>query len=82
MKYTLPQLQELFKDYLASLRYEQEPKGLYDPINYELDLGGKRLRPLLLLPKIRSPFSRTILVLIGASSSVTPRIDMVPSGLM
>ena len=49
MKYTLPQLQELFKDYLASLRYEQEPKGLYDPINYELDLGGKRLRPLLLM---------------------------------
>ena len=49
MKYTISQLQDLFNRYLASLRYDMEPKGLYDPINYELELGGKRLRPLLLM---------------------------------
>ena len=49
MKYTISQLQDLFNKYLASLRYDMEPKGLYDPINYELELGGKRLRPLLLM---------------------------------
>lgn len=27
----------------------QEPKGLYDPIRYALQMGGKRLRPMLLL---------------------------------
>ena len=49
MKYTLSQLQELFNQYLSNLRYEMEPEGLYAPINYELELGGKRLRPLLLM---------------------------------
>lgn len=49
MKYTLSQLQELFNQYLSNLRYDMEPKGLYAPINYELELGGKRLRPILLM---------------------------------
>ncbi len=43
------ELQSLFKIYLDESQFHQEPKGLYEPINYILSLGGKRLRPVLLL---------------------------------
>jgi len=43
------QLQSLFKEYLSSHQFHQEPTGLYEPINYILSLGGKRIRPVLLL---------------------------------
>lgn len=35
--------------YIESLPYSHNPKGLYDPIEYVLSLGGKRLRPVLML---------------------------------
>ncbi|WP_445323203.1 polyprenyl synthetase family protein [Phocaeicola sp. HCN-40430] len=35
--------------YIESLPYSRNPKGLYDPIEYVLSLGGKRLRPVLML---------------------------------
>lgn len=35
--------------YIEQLAYSREPKGLYDPIEYVLALGGKRLRPVLML---------------------------------
>lgn len=38
-----------FKNYLQSLEQKQTPKGLYDPIDYLLALGGKRIRPTLTL---------------------------------
>jgi len=34
---------------LASIPYPAQPVGLYEPIDYVLTLGGKRLRPTLLL---------------------------------
>lgn len=34
---------------LAAVPYPQKPKGLYEPIEYVLSMGGKRLRPTLLL---------------------------------
>ncbi|MFM2206457.1 MAG: hypothetical protein RL213_432 [Bacteroidota bacterium] len=34
---------------LASLEIGDRPKALYDPIRYMLELGGKRMRPALLL---------------------------------
>ena len=43
------QLVEQFNAYLQQLSYTREPKGLYDPIEYVLGLGGKRLRPVLML---------------------------------
>ncbi len=39
----------VFENYLAQEHFSQEPRGLYDPVNYILQLGGKRLRPLLSL---------------------------------
>lgn len=41
--------QHAFKAYLNGFAVSQEPKNLYDPINYILQLGGKRLRPVLTL---------------------------------
>lgn len=38
-----------FLDYLEAKIEVKEPASLYDPIHYILDLGGKRLRPLLTL---------------------------------
>lgn len=43
------QLQTLFNDYLSKNQFTQQPEGLYEPINYILSLGGKRIRPILLL---------------------------------
>lgn len=36
-------------DYLKTMPYMREPKGLYTPIEYVLSLGGKRIRPVLML---------------------------------
>lgn len=42
-------LRTQFLDALKSRITEKEPVSLYDPVHYILDLGGKRLRPLLTL---------------------------------
>lgn len=34
---------------IANLKLPAQPAGLYDPIRYTLDCGGKRLRPVLVL---------------------------------
>ena len=39
----------LVNDYLAHIAYERKPESLYEPIKYVLSLGGKRIRPSLLL---------------------------------
>ncbi|RYZ31559.1 MAG: polyprenyl synthetase family protein [Sphingobacteriales bacterium] len=43
------QLLQLLHTELQQLHYGSEPHQLYDPIRYMMDLGGKRLRPLLTL---------------------------------
>lgn len=35
--------------FLESLPYNRQPKTLYDPIRYVLSMGGKRIRPVLML---------------------------------
>lgn len=42
-------LQQLFTSYLEKNISTKDPKNLYDPIQYILQLGGKRLRPTLTL---------------------------------
>jgi geranylgeranyl diphosphate synthase type II len=46
---TLSQIQALFQRYLIENKFQNEPQELYEPINYILSIGGKRLRPALLL---------------------------------
>jgi geranylgeranyl diphosphate synthase type II len=47
--HTLDELQARYATYLHKNSYYQEPVTLYEPVNYILSLGGKRLRPLLSL---------------------------------
>ena len=46
---TSEQLLQQIHEYIGNLSYMREPMGLYDPIEYVLGLGGKRLRPVLML---------------------------------
>ena len=39
----------LTNQYLEQLPYDRQPKSLYEPIKYVLSLGGKRIRPVLML---------------------------------
>lgn len=39
----------LFLDYLSEKAIIKEPQNLYEPIKYILNLGGKRLRPIMVL---------------------------------
>ncbi len=43
------QYQSDFLTYLSSQKLIKEPKNLYEPIDYILQLGGKRIRPVLTL---------------------------------
>jgi geranylgeranyl diphosphate synthase type II len=46
---SLDNLAITFQNYLEKYYFEGTPKELYEPVNYILSLGGKRLRPLLAL---------------------------------
>lgn len=43
------QFPELYQDFLDENPFEKSPKGLYLPADYIMGLGGKRLRPQLVL---------------------------------
>ncbi|MBO7137279.1 MAG: polyprenyl synthetase family protein [Bacteroidaceae bacterium] len=47
--YSSKQLLQMVDDTIVNLPLEREPQGLYAPIRYVLSLGGKRIRPVLML---------------------------------
>jgi geranylgeranyl diphosphate synthase type II len=47
--YTSEEILEKVNEALATLPYDRRPASLYDPISYVLSLGGKRIRPVLML---------------------------------
>ncbi len=47
--YTSVEIQHLVNEFIAHLPNERSPKSLYEPVEYVLSAGGKRLRPVLLL---------------------------------
>jgi geranylgeranyl diphosphate synthase type II len=47
--HAIHQYQEFFITYLENQTINKEPKNLYEPIDYILGLGGKRMRPVLTL---------------------------------
>src|ERR1035438_2263811 len=47
--YTIIELRRKIKEALSALSFKETPKELYEPINYTLSFGGKRMRPVLLL---------------------------------
>ena len=47
--YSSSELLRMVNSTIDSLPYDRKPTTLYDPIQYVLSLGGKRLRPVLML---------------------------------
>lgn len=47
--HTSDQILKLVNDTLDNLAYDRKPSSLYEPIRYVLSLGGKRIRPVLML---------------------------------
>ena len=46
---TPAQLLEYFNQALAAQPYDRQPASLYEPVKYVLSMGGKRIRPVLVL---------------------------------
>jgi len=47
--YTYEEFSKLINQYISEQKYARSPQSLYDPIVYDLSLGGKRVRPILML---------------------------------
>lgn len=47
--YSFSELLEKINSHVSGLRFERAPKGLYEPVSYVLSLGGKRIRPVLMM---------------------------------
>lgn len=46
---TASEILQKINSYLDNLPYERKPQSLYEPIKYVLSMGGKRIRPSLML---------------------------------
>lgn len=42
-------IREIISEKIVNIPYNSEPKGLYDPVSYILNIGGKRIRPVFVL---------------------------------
>ncbi len=61
--HTISEYREAFIEYLNKKEKAKEPKNLYEPITYILNLGGKRLRPVLVLMSAEifdTPFEKAL----------------------
>ncbi|MEW5676777.1 polyprenyl synthetase family protein [Flavobacterium enshiense] len=47
--HSISQYQTFITDHFSQISIDREPKNLYEPIQYILSLGGKRIRPVLTL---------------------------------
>lgn len=47
--YTIAELTNMISTEIGQIRYKAQPANLYTPIQYILSIGGKRVRPLLML---------------------------------
>ena len=58
-------IEAALKEMFANLKFTQEPSGLYDPLRYMIEIGGKRIRPRLCLTAyalFKDSFTEEILV--------------------
>lgn len=61
--HSISEYREAFIEYLNEKIETKEPKNLYEPITYILNLGGKRLRPVLVLMSAEifdTPFKKAL----------------------
>lgn len=42
-------IEKALSSLFSGIKFEAEPKGLYDPLRYSIEVGGKRIRPRLCL---------------------------------
>lgn len=49
MTYTADELLDRVNRFIADLPADRQPANLYDPVRYVLSMGGKRIRPVLML---------------------------------
>lgn len=57
-------IEEALKELFADLKFTEQPSGLYDPLRYMMEIGGKRIRPRLCLTTYslyKDSFSKEIL---------------------
>jgi geranylgeranyl diphosphate synthase type II len=47
--HTFNELQKIIENEIDGLEFSTPPQGLFEPMKYILDVGGKRLRPILVL---------------------------------
>lgn len=47
--YTSKQILDMVNTHIDHLPYDRKPESLYEPIRYVLSIGGKRMRPVLML---------------------------------
>jgi len=47
--YTLPEAQKLVENHIQNLSIPDAPPELYEPVKYVLSMGGKRIRPALVI---------------------------------
>ncbi len=46
---TADEILDMVNEFLANLPYNRKPYSLYEPVKYVLSMGGKRIRPVLML---------------------------------
>ncbi len=49
MKFTIESLRKEVEQWIKELPLKRTPQGLYDPIEYSMSFGGKRIRPVMCL---------------------------------
>ena len=47
--YTSNEILEKVNKFIDQLTYDRRPTSLYEPIEYVLSIGGKRIRPVLMM---------------------------------
>ena len=47
--FTANELLQTLNQYIDSIVFDRKPASLYEPIKYSLSMGGKRIRPMLML---------------------------------
>ena len=47
--YTSDEILRQINSYLGTLAHDRQPESLYEPIRYVLSIGGKRIRPVLMM---------------------------------
>ena len=66
---------EQFLEYLGAITPKDPPDGLYEPVRYILEMGGKRMRPVLVLLSA-DLFGASRKEALPAAAAATPRKRM------